>query len=1107
MNILTEAKQVGSAFLVTGAFNPYTRGHEEVARTAAEHAHSSGYSHFYHGLGASENKPDAPLSFSQKEGIVKESHKHIRGGLGKTNLKFGIIPQKSSITPFHQLVHLVEKGKHKHITVALGPDQFIGDKSVKKSIEEHIKKHGGLLGSDRKTVHKVKIDFHRLAEKRDESERSPSQLRALIQNGRMPVEHAKAGRLRAAVQTGDDELAHSLMPDSIHAAGKQKEYARMIRSQFKSIAAQTKPKKKKKITEMFSIEKINEYISMLNEAQIVRSVINQRKYALAERLKRAKASTDSVEEQNVKIQNARMRTRIEFGRKLLAAKRSEIAAGLDKPPRRTGTPSKTVNEETLLEATRRKSVSSPAKTRTKVRTEVRAAGSSMKKDTIRKQEERKQKKKGKYAVVLGKDKKIKIVERKAIGKSKVIVSPEKFDKGKAKKYLEDPTFEITDSSKKIFPEFSRAKPKGAVKKKKAKETKKKAKKTVEKKPTVTKKDPRTILPELPKVPPKGKTRTTPKSQYEDWDHSSLDLEAAIPVVLNQVLGVKGTDPKLEKKINEKIAASKTLQASAMRCVQQIQQQFGDVVGVHMGSAKTKLTKQWTDSGGTDSTPKTDIMFVPRDLWKQANGDVTKIDPKKCIRASMKVGASRILNAEGGEAAATVESALTMAGDIAAKNPKVKGIVKKIKDALLNFAKSAETGTYEVGEIKSYISDGELPSGANEIEMRKYKKIVEEQDKLKDDVANMFREIFDISEEFQTSMILESFSGVGKFGANNAACATHLLGMNKDGTGVKVDVISESLVRKILPDLKIRGAFKGRSRAVKGQKKKMRSFSTLFNIDYTPRLHEQMENSALGVPMSSVMKNDLDQIGNDVNALMMYSDLEPQIMVSNEIDVTDYMDGTSRGYNQIVIDGRKVFSIPVMDYQQFEENPQEINEQSYEFINDFLIENKNNEEALNIALTSGLVSPETIMMCDLESDLASLLNEMWENSLLSPEMFASFVNEARNYRKEYDNYHSKPKQRKNRSSRVLARRKKIKKGHVRKGDGNDVHHEDGNPQNNSDSNLKVLSKSKNRSMNEEHGAGEAGTDELRKKYVEETPYMIDPVKKILKGVVKNGIKRN
>ena len=33
-NLMTEAKSVGSAFLVTGAFNPYTRGHEEIAQAA-----------------------------------------------------------------------------------------------------------------------------------------------------------------------------------------------------------------------------------------------------------------------------------------------------------------------------------------------------------------------------------------------------------------------------------------------------------------------------------------------------------------------------------------------------------------------------------------------------------------------------------------------------------------------------------------------------------------------------------------------------------------------------------------------------------------------------------------------------------------------------------------------------------------------------------------------------------------------------------------------------------------------------------------------------------------------------------------------------------------
>ena len=72
---------------------------------------------------------------------------------------------------------------------------------------------------------------------------------------------------------------------------------------------------------------------------------------------------------------------------------------------------------------------------------------------------------------------------------------------------------------------------------------------------------------------------------------------------------------------------------------------------------------------------------------------------------------------------------------------------------------------------------------------------------------------------------------------------------------------------------------------------------------------------------------------------------------------------------------------------------------------------------------------------------------------------------RNYRKEYDNYHSRPEQRKNRSKRVLARRLMMKLGKVRKGDGKDVDHKDGNPQNNGKSNLRVRGKSENRADND------------------------------------------
>ena len=69
---------------------------------------------------------------------------------------------------------------------------------------------------------------------------------------------------------------------------------------------------------------------------------------------------------------------------------------------------------------------------------------------------------------------------------------------------------------------------------------------------------------------------------------------------------------------------------------------------------------------------------------------------------------------------------------------------------------------------------------------------------------------------------------------------------------------------------------------------------------------------------------------------------------------------------------------------------------------------------------------------------------------------------RNYKKEYENYHSKPEQKKNRASRNAARAAMAKKGRVKKGDGKDVTHRNGNPRDNSEKNLGVLKASKNRS---------------------------------------------
>ena len=78
--------------------------------------------------------------------------------------------------------------------------------------------------------------------------------------------------------------------------------------------------------------------------------------------------------------------------------------------------------------------------------------------------------------------------------------------------------------------------------------------------------------------------------------------------------------------------------------------------------------------------------------------------------------------------------------------------------------------------------------------------------------------------------------------------------------------------------------------------------------------------------------------------------------------------------------------------------------------------------------------------------------------------------ARDYRSEYLNYHAKPEQRKRNDARKAARRKMEAAGKVRKGDGLDVDHKNGNPMANTTKNLKAVPKSQNRSYPRTKSAG-------------------------------------
>ena len=88
--------------------------------------------------------------------------------------------------------------------------------------------------------------------------------------------------------------------------------------------------------------------------------------------------------------------------------------------------------------------------------------------------------------------------------------------------------------------------------------------------------------------------------------------------------------------------------------------------------------------------------------------------------------------------------------------------------------------------------------------------------------------------------------------------------------------------------------------------------------------------------------------------------------------------------------------------------------------------------------------------------------------------------ARSIKLENQRYGSKPGQKKNRAARNTARRRLIRSGVKKKGDGKDVHHKDGNPRNNSRSNLTVVSRSSNRNKSPGRPKGKKDSTPRRKR---------------------------
>lgn len=183
------------------------------------------------------------------------------------------------------------------------------------------------------------------------------------------------------------------------------------------------------------------------------------------------------------------------------------------------------------------------------------------------------------------------------------------------------------------------------------------------------------------------------------------------------------------------------------------------------------------------------------------------------------------------------------------------------------------------------------------------------------------------------------------------------------------------------------------------------------------------------------------------------------------------------YNYVRI-GKKQIKIPVLNNEKI---ANQVLEESAILINDCLIEALTNNFVLKSFRKAELLSDAQEALFELDSalllesvedtlPLIEIYRSIMEDIRKDPNKLISFLGflreEKRDYKKEYRNYHGKPKQRKERAARTAARELLIKKGRVKKGDGKDVDHK--RPLRSGGSkginNLRVRDKSENRSDN-------------------------------------------
>ena len=682
---------------------------------------------------------------------------------------------------------------------------------------------------------------------------------------------------------------------------------------------------------------------------------------------------------------------------------------------------------------------------------------------------------------------------------KEIIAPGNFNLAAGKKATTDSGFVNTDSSIELF---GMVKGEGKAKtpkvKKPAEEKEKKEKKAKANKAQKTLQQKQNELPPLDlriddkwEMPKDMKSRAFKAEDYE-WAFSGL-----------AEIMVNGRNPKEMIKSGDiteeqymRLADNRNLLQATLRAVQNsgfLGAKKGKYKFIHTGRGlEQKNSKLYRETGAVDPTPKPDVFIYDTE------------DPKASLGISFKSGAAQLGSSKEKETRAMATYAYEQV-----KNNLDKGCQKLIENLIDKGFKEMSESLKLPGGINVFKRDTGKLATKNPKVAKAVKDSIATNKKLEKDIESIFNDC----KPFKKALLREAATGEGKFKDQysetmlkeygqkvNIGVATHVLAISDDAKTTSLVQMDDDFFDKIEPEVKMYVAAKTTDADITSEIKEYKDTKGLliaaagqenfkqFKSVVEKRVYEGYKRKGLKPPefddkeLKDMMK-DIAESGSLPNVFKFklmqakaalrfgiagqksqpiqesivfkfmknFINEEATVAISSDFEKND---GENSMYDQL---------LDLQDSGDLEEiNSDEWLEMCKEYVNGDLM---NFLQFMGIEL-NGFDTGDIDFADIFARKYSTKMNTIFINGRAKfIPVIEQYISEKRNYRKEYDNYHSRPEQRKNRSKRVLARRLMMKLGRVKKGDGKDVDHKDGNPKNNGKSNLRVRSKSSNRADND------------------------------------------